>query len=61
MWTIADPPAPDVADAVYTELTAGRTPCADHTARALHHAIHALRRKDPTNPILWAPYTHLGV
>jgi CHAT domain/Tetratricopeptide repeat len=60
MWTIADPPAPDVADAVYTELTAGGTPCADHTALAMHHAIHALRRQDPTNPILWASYTHLG-
>jgi tetratricopeptide (TPR) repeat protein len=60
MWTIADPPAPEVADAVYTELNAGGTPSADHTALAVHRAIQALRRKDPTNPILWAPYTHLG-
>jgi hypothetical protein len=60
MWTIADSPAPDVAGAVYTALTAGGTPDADQTARALHHAIHALRQTDPTNPILWAPYTHLG-
>jgi CHAT domain-containing protein len=57
MWTIADPPAPDVADAVYTELTAGGTLDADRAAYALHHAIHALRQTDPTDPIRWAPYT----
>jgi hypothetical protein len=49
-----------VADAVYAALTAGGTPCADHTALAPYHAIHALRQTDPTNPILWATYTHLG-
>jgi CHAT domain-containing protein len=61
MWSIADSPAPQVADAVYAALaTDDGTPDPDHTAQALHQAIHALRKQDPTNPILWAPYTHLG-
>jgi len=60
MWSIADSPAPHVADAVYAELATDGTPDPGHTAQALHQAIHALRRQDPTNPILWAPYTHLG-
>jgi hypothetical protein len=60
MWTIVDPPAPEVADAVYAALTANGSPDADRAAYALHHAVHALRQTDPTDPILWAPYTHLG-
>jgi CHAT domain-containing protein len=60
MWTIADSPAPHVADAVYAALATDGTPDAGDTAQALHQAIHALRKQDPTNPILWAPYTHLG-
>jgi hypothetical protein len=60
MWTIADSPAPGVAKDVYTALTSDKSPRADHTARALHDAIRALRGNDPTNPIVWAPYTHLG-
>ena len=60
MWTIADSPAPQVADTVYSALITDGTPDPCHTARALHKAINVLRIQDPTNPILWAPYTHLG-
>jgi tetratricopeptide (TPR) repeat protein len=60
MWTIADSPAPGVAENVYAILTRGRRPDASHAAEALHHAIHALRNTDPTNPLLWAPYINLG-
>jgi tetratricopeptide (TPR) repeat protein len=60
MWTIADSPAPDVADGVYTTLSTNGTPEADKTARALHDTVHDLRKQDPTDPLLWAPYTHLG-
>ena len=60
MWTIADPPAPHIAESVYAALTAGGSPDASRAAEALHHAIHDLRQTDPTNPLLWAPYIHIG-
>ena len=59
MWTIADSPAPDVADRVYTALTKGG-PDPDRAAEALHHTIRALRDHDPTDPLRWTPYIHLG-
>jgi hypothetical protein len=57
MWTIADSPAPVVADTFYSAV-AGRP---DAASDALHSAASALRRGDPTNPLLWAPYLHLGL
>jgi CHAT domain-containing protein len=60
MWTIADRPAPRIADNVYTALIRGGRPDPHRTAEALHHAIRALRETDPANPLLWAPYIHLG-
>ena len=60
MWTIADSPAPNVANSVYGTLTQGGTADPGRSAEALHHAIHTLRDTDPTNPLLWAPYIHLG-
>ena len=60
MWTIADPPAPYVADTFYTTLKRNGEPDPSRTAEALHQAIHSLRETDPTNPLLWAPYIHLG-
>jgi tetratricopeptide (TPR) repeat protein len=60
MWVIDDPSAPDIADSVYTALTRGGRPDPDRTAEALHRAIRTLRETDPTNPLLWAPYIHLG-
>ena len=38
MWTIADAPAPAVADAVYTKLTEHGSPDPHHAAAALHEA-----------------------
>ena len=60
MWSIADAPAPQIADAVYATLSSGGTPYADRAALALHHAVDTLRATDPTNPLIWAPYTHHG-
>jgi hypothetical protein len=60
MWTIFDSPAPHIADTVYTALTQDRAPDPRRTAEALHHAIDALRKTDPTNPLIWAPYIHHG-
>jgi tetratricopeptide (TPR) repeat protein len=60
MWTIADSPAPHIADSVYTTLTTGGIAGPDRAAEALHRAVHSLRHIDPTDPLLWAPYIHLG-
>ena len=60
MWTIADSPAPRVADTVYTALTRGGEPDPGRAAEALHLAIRDLRQADPTNPLLWGSYIHLG-
>ena len=56
MWTIADSPAPAVAETFYSTLAGHPEAAAD----ALHCAANGLRRDDPTNPLLWAPYLHLG-
>ena len=34
------------------------SPC--RSAEALHQAVRSLRETDPANPLLWAPYIHLG-
>jgi len=60
MWVIADPPAPMIADAVYTTLAKSGRPETNRAAEALHHAVRSLRQTDPANPFLWAPYIHLG-
>ena len=60
MWTIADSPAPRVANTVYTMLTNNGTLDPGRTAVALHNAIGSLRREDSTDPLLWAPYIHIG-
>ena len=60
MWSIADSAAPHVADSIYTTLAQCGRPGPDRTAEALHLAIRSLRQTDPANPLLWAPYIHLG-
>jgi len=61
MWTINDSLAPQIADAIYTELTRGGKPDPTRAAEALHHAIRILRQEDSEmDPLLWAPYIHLG-
>jgi CHAT domain len=61
MWTIADPPSPHVVNTVYTTLTWDGRPDSGRAAEALHQAIRSLRQIDPTNPLVWAPYIHLGI
>jgi CHAT domain-containing protein len=60
LWTIADSPAPYVADTVYAQLTGKGSADASGAARALHHAVEALRTARPVSPLLWAPYIHIG-
>ena len=60
MWTIADSPAPHVASMFYTTLKRDGQPDQGRTAEALHHAVRSLRQAHPANPVVWAPYIHIG-
>ena len=60
LWTIADSPAPYIADLFYTAVTSGEEPDPERAADALHHAVASLRQSDPTDPLLWGPYVHFG-
>ena len=61
MWTIADSPAPHIADTVLHHAHRGT---ADQTLagppKPSTTPSTSLRQTDPTNPLLWAPYIHLG-
>jgi CHAT domain-containing protein len=63
LWSISDRAAPAMAQAVYEHLTqsdAARQPDANRAAQALHHAVARLRRSAPADPLIWAPFIHLG-
>lgn len=60
MWTIADSPAPRIAEIVYTTLNAKGRPDTSLAAEALHYAIRSLRNAVPMEPLVWAPYVHFG-
>ena len=68
LWSISDTAAPAIAGIIYAHL---RHPDPDHpdptdrpeaarAAHALHHAVTRLRQTCPGEPLLWAPYIHLG-
>jgi tetratricopeptide (TPR) repeat protein len=60
MWTITDAAAPEVAEAVYAVITQSGVPNPRLTVQGLHRGVRALRDGAPNNPLLWAPYIHLG-
>jgi CHAT domain-containing protein len=60
MWSIADAPTDAIARDVYTQLAGPERRSPGRAARALHHATGRLRASHPDNPLLWAPYVHLG-
>jgi len=68
LWSISDDAAPAMADAVYAHLLhpdPGHPDPADRpdSARApyaLHRAVTHLRQTCAGEPLLWAPYIHLG-
>jgi len=68
LWSIADAAAPAMADITYAHLLhpdPGQPRPADRAeaARApfaLYHAVTRLRQAAPGEPLLWAPYIHLG-
>lgn len=56
MWQIDSADGPTVADDFYRSLlTEGCGP-----ALALHHAQRRLRDQDRSNPVRWAPFSHIG-
>jgi hypothetical protein len=59
LWPISDKQAPAMAEMIYSSLTRVE-PDADRSAAALHEATARLRRAHPEDPLLWAPYIHLG-
>jgi len=68
LWSVSDAAAPAMADVTYAHLlhpdpghprpTDG--PQAARAPYALHHAVTCLRQAYPDEPLLWAPYIHLG-
>jgi CHAT domain-containing protein len=68
LWSISDAAAPDMADITYAHLVhpdpndrkPTDRPEAARAPYALHHAVTRLRQAHPGEPLLWAPYIHLG-
>ncbi|MFI7642299.1 CHAT domain-containing protein [Nonomuraea sp. NPDC049400] len=61
LWKVKDAIAADVSAQVYRHLRAGEADLAPSRASvALHLATRALRERHPADPILWAPYVHMG-
>ncbi len=63
LWPINDNAARHIAEDFYGRLTNNGTTPPDTalSAEALHHAIRKLRARYPSNPVLWAAYTHTGI
>jgi tetratricopeptide (TPR) repeat protein len=60
LWSIADAPSPQVADRVYALIAGAAGPDSSRAAEALQDAVDDLRLRNPGDPLLWAPYLHLG-
>jgi len=60
MWSIKDPPSPELAYKIYRALTQTGQPDPAECATALHTAVGRLRNRFPHEPLTWAPYVHIG-
>ncbi|MET7426450.1 CHAT domain-containing protein [Dactylosporangium sp. NPDC005555] len=60
LWPVEDTAAADVAAAVYPPLVRDGRLRPEGGALALHHAVRALRDRQPHRPAAWAPFVHLG-
>jgi tetratricopeptide (TPR) repeat protein len=60
VWAVADLSASRVTNRVYATLISSGRPTSCRSAEALHRAVRALRDAAPDNPIMWAPFIHLG-
>jgi CHAT domain-containing protein len=68
LWSISDDAAPAMAETIYSHLVhpdpdhpfPGDSPDSACAAQALHRAVTRRRQVCPDEPLLWAPYIHLG-
>ncbi len=60
LWSVYDPAAADVSEALYRRLTTNGHFTPEHAATALHHTIRQLRERYRTEPSVWIPFTHTG-
>jgi hypothetical protein len=60
LWSVYDPTAADVAEAVYKELTSTGQFEPSGSAMALHNAVRGLRDNALLPPSAWAPFIHTG-
>jgi tetratricopeptide (TPR) repeat protein len=61
LWSISDDHAPAMAETIYTYLSRpGGRPDSAFAAHALHYAVTRLRQALPDEPLIWAPFIHLG-
>ncbi|KAJ5711932.1 hypothetical protein N7488_006088 [Penicillium malachiteum] len=63
MWQTDDDACEEMASDFYSQLKKGGQQALDNRAvvAAAHHATLALRSRWPRQPLMWAPYVHIGV
>jgi CHAT domain len=71
LWKVTERDSATVAKDVYVEMLVGNRLESERSAEILHHAVRRLRartadqggfrRKIPDDPLLWAPFIHIGV
>jgi CHAT domain-containing protein len=72
LWQVSDEDSAKIARDVYAWMLVGTKLETERSADGLHHAVHSLRertrvvqgftKKVPeSDPLVWAPYIHLGV
>jgi len=59
-WLVSDDTAADLASRLYRELSRPGRLTADGAPEALHHAVLALRDRNPQAVMTWAAYLHSG-
>ena len=71
LWNVGDKHAAEIAKDVYTWILAKNKLDTERSAESLHYAVLSLRdrirkvpgfsKKMPDDPLVWAPYIHIGV
>jgi CHAT domain-containing protein len=59
-WEVRDSVGPMLADRFYETVVGMDRPDSSRAARGLHRAVALLRKEHMTDPLVWAPYVHLG-
>jgi len=71
LWHVSDERSVEIAKDVYAGMLVAKKLDPQRSAESLHHAVRNLRertrtvpgfrREVPDNPLIWAPFIHLGV